>query len=64
MNKNMAKLVDYIRLKHGGNGSEWAREYGIDPKNVSRMLKAKYYVDMTDGTLFIFAKCKIKERTE
>ena len=59
MNKHMIKLVDYIRLKHGGNGSEWAREYGISPTNVNRMLKAKYYVDMTDGSLFILAKCKV-----
>jgi len=60
MNKHMIKLVDYIRIKHGGNQSEWAREYGIKPTNVTRMLNAKYYVDMTDGTLFIFAKVKIK----
>ena len=60
MNKYMIKLADYIRLKHGGNCSEWAREYGIEPTNVSRMLKAKYYVDMTDGSLFIFSKSKLK----
>ena len=64
MNKHMIKLSDYIRLKHGGNASEWAREYGIAPTNVNRMLKANYYVDGTDGTLFILAKCKLKNRSK
>jgi len=56
MNQVLAPLIQYIRLKHGGNHSEFAREFGISPKNMSRMLNGSHFVDMRDGTLYIRAR--------
>lgn len=54
MNQQIATLRQYIRLKYGGNRSEFARAYGFSEKNMSRMVNSRrYYVDMTDGTLFL-----------
>ena len=57
MNQQIATLEQYIKLKYSGNQSEWAREYGIKPSNVSRMVKDHtHYIDMTNGKHFIEAQ--------
>lgn len=56
MNQQLASLKQYIKLKYGGNQSEFARDYGIKPSNVARMFTGLYVVDMTDGTLYLRAR--------
>jgi len=54
MNQQIATLKQYIRLKYSGNASEFAREYGMSEKNMSRTLKSgRHYVDMTNGALYV-----------
>ena len=55
MNQQIAPLRQYIKLKYGGNASEFAREFGIKPSNVGRMYET-HYVDMTDGVMYVRAK--------
>jgi len=54
MNQQIATLKQYIRLKYSGNASEFARDYGMSEKNMSRTLKSgTHYIDMTNGKHYI-----------
>ena len=56
MKQILAPLKQYIKLKYGGNQSEFAREFGVQPSNMARMMKGSHFVDMRDGTLYIKAR--------
>ena len=60
MNQVLAPLKQYISLKYSGNQSEFARDFGVNPKNMARMLKGSHFVDMRDGTLYIKARNQLK----
>ena len=43
-------LDQYIKIKYSGNKSEFAREFGLMPQNVNKLLNDRHFV--IDGVLY------------